>query len=259
VAAFEASQATFVKAAAAWEEANASATRARQDELDAGVLLKQATRANAELDAYRVQIEEAKRDGLDYSRLEVDLNTAQTQRDGLIKIDAALTAYEWAVQQYGKNLKSVERMQRNLAVMEEVCGAIETNVKYGSRDVMAVLDAHIRSLGDYFGAAIALADDYMPSMNGIPFQLLCESDQFLALVAVQYALALVSDMKFIFVDSLDRLTPERLKLLRSWMQLVVVDHGVQVVAAVARDEPTAVRKTPFHVVPLWGHSGEPRA
>ena len=236
-----------------WNEANACASRAKQDELDAGVLLKEARNAEKELATYREQIEEAKAEGLDYSKLDVELGNVQSRRDGLIQVEAAMNNLVWQEENYEKTMANMTHMQNNMKSMEEICASIEENVKYGSKDVMAVCTKHIKSLGEYFGKEIKLADDYMPGMDGIPFQLLCESDQYLGLVAVQYALALVSGVKFVFIDSLDRLTSERIKLLRRWMQLTVVDSGVQIIAAVARDDAKAIRQSPFHVVPL----GEP--
>lgn len=238
-----------------WNEANACATRAKQDELDVGVMLKEAKRAQKELDEYRERIQAAKEEGLDYSKLELDLTTLQKRRDFLLEVEKALENYSWQVGQFEKSKTSYKRMLSNMKTMEGICASVEENVKYGSRDVMTVCEKHIKSLGDYYGTEIKLGADYMPGMDGIPFQLLCESDQYLGLVAVQYALALVSGVKFMFIDSLDRLTAERIKLLRRWMQLTVVESGVQIVGAVARDSAPAVHKTPFQIIPLVAENG----
>lgn len=243
------------KVRAEWNEANACAERAKQDELEIGVMLKEAKRANKELETYRERIQEAKAEGLDYSKLELDLTALQSRREFLHRASNAIENYSWQTEQHEKSKVSYKRMLSNMKTMEEICASIEENVKYGSRDVMAVCEKHIKTLGDYYGTEIKLGADYMPGMDGIPFQLLCESDQYLGLVAIQYALALVSGIKFVFIDSLDRLTAERIKLLRRWMQIEVVGSGVQVVAAVARDEAKPVHQSPFQVVPLTHGSG----
>lgn len=238
------------QAQADYDEANASAVRARTDERDAGVLLRDARQAEKELNDYKEQIEKAKEDGLDYSKIDADLQSASRAKRRAKAIEAGLNDLDFKHQAFDDSMKQIGRMKANLDVMQKIEQCIESNIQSGSRDVMQIAARHVGSLGKYFGREIQLGDDFLPMMDRIPFQLLCESDQYLSLVAVQYALAVVSGMNFMFIDSLDRLTKDRLVTLRRWMQEEAVGAGVQIVAAVAREKPVALQKSPFHIVAI---------
>jgi DNA repair exonuclease SbcCD ATPase subunit len=242
-----------------WDEANACAARAKRDEIESGVLLRDAKQSEKELEDWRKQIQDAKDAGLDYEDANTELRLVHTSIDQFKAIESGIHQWEWQNEQHAKGEKNIARMRGNVAEMEKICGTIEDNVKTGSRDVLSICDKHIQSLGDAFGREFRLDADYMPGMDGIPFQLLCESNQYLALIAIQYAIARVSGFGFIFIDSLDRLVPSRNATLRKWLAETVVPAEVQVVSAIARDNPEERLLPPFHVVPLTGGINGPKA
>lgn len=233
-----------------YNDANACATRAKQDELDAGVLLREAKHAAKELAEYRKQVAEAKEEGLDYVAIEADINRWSASRKRLEAIMSALQNLRHQEEAHEDSKKRVNRMKRNLDAMKGWENTIQANLNNGSQDVLAICAKHLKSMGDAFGKSLTMSDDSLPKMNGIPFQLLCKSDQYLGLVAIQFALAVVSGVNFMFVDDLDRLTPDRNATLRNWMSGSVVLEGVQIVGAIARHEPKDFHVSPFQVIAL---------
>lgn len=237
-------------AIAQYNEVNASATRAKQDELDAGALLKDARRAAKELEEYQKQVAEAKEEGLDYVAIETEINRWSQDRKRLEAILSALQNLRHQENAYEDSKKAYKRMKRNIDDLKKWEDTIQANLQGGSQDVLAICAKHIKSLGDAFGVRMEMADDSLPKIDGIPFQLLCKSNQYLGLVAIQFALAVVSGVNFMFVDDLDRLTADRGSVLYGWFQSTVIAEGVQVVGAIARHEPKAWQKTPFQIVAL---------
>lgn len=187
----------------------------------------------------------------DLNGLERKLNRCRDRLSELADLRSRAMAFQETAAGLASLREKVERNKKHAEAYEKVEAAIQGQIDAGGSDLAGIINMRLEEFGRHIEDWKTIefdADACEPRINGMPLTLRCRSDQYLALVAMQYVIAAMSGIRFLVVDDLDTVTPARRKQVQAWMSAVAGVDGFQIIAAVAKDGGKEAETGKFQVI-----------